>query len=206
MLKTTLAAGVATTLLLSWSAQAQDQRGQFIAQQPPTSLRLSQLKGADVIGQDHTKLGDIDDVLLDRSGRVVAVVIGAGGVLGRGGKTIALPPDRLAWNTGDVSRATTPSASLSPENAPPAEQAQNAAAERMPGANVSDRALNAVSEGRSGTVDPATGPTTTGATERAPATVPVASGDGRVRAEARLTKADIESAPEFRYADESRQR
>ena len=37
-------------------------------------------------------------------------------------------------------------------------------------------------------------------------TVPVASGDGPVRAEARLTKADIESAPEFRYADQSRQR
>ncbi len=93
---------------------------------------------------------------------------------------------------------SSPSASLSPANAPPAEQAATAAAERMPGANVSEQALNAVPEGRSGTVDPSTGPVTTSAT--APATTPVMSGDGPERAFVRLTKADIESAPEFRYS------
>jgi sporulation protein YlmC with PRC-barrel domain len=175
--------------------------GQFIAEQPNTSLRLSKLKGVDVIGQDHTRIGDIDDVLIDSNGRVAAVVIDAGGLLGMGGKTVAIPYDQIVWNTGDVSRAASPSASLSPENAPPAEEAGTAAAERMPGARVSERALNAVPEGRSGTVDPNTGPATTGATDRPAATVSVVRSGAPERAEARLTKADIEKAPEFRYAD-----
>ena len=174
--------------------------GQFIAQQPNTSLRLSKLKGVDVIGQDHTKIGDIDEVLIDRGGRVEAVVVEVGGFLGVGSKSIAIPYDQILWNTGDVSRAASPSASLSPEKAPAAEEARTAAAERMPGANVSNQALNAVPEGRSGTVDPGTGPATTGATGGAPATVPVVGSGGPERAFVRLTKAEIERAPEFRYS------
>jgi len=198
MINPTLAAGLAAALLCIGPALAQQPQGQFIAQQSPSSLRLSKLKGVDVIGQDHTKLGDIDEVLLDRSGRIEAVVVGTGGVLGVGGKTVAIPFGQILWNTGDVSRAASPSASLSPENAP-AQEAQTAAAERMPGANVSNSTLNAVPEGRSGAVDPATGPVATGAT--APATVPVVGSGGPEAAEVRLTKADIESAPEFRYRD-----
>ena len=207
MLKTTITAGLAATALLLGPALAQDRPGpgpsgggRFIAEQPPTSLRLSKLKGLDVIGQDHTKIGDIDEVLVDRNGRVEAVVVGVGGFLGIGSKSIAIPFDQILWNTGDVSRAASPSASLSPQNAPPAEEARTAAAERMPGAQISDRALNAVPEGRSGTVDPGTGPVATGAT--APATVPVAGADGVQSAFVRLTKADIERAPEFRYGDQ----
>jgi hypothetical protein len=78
-------------------------------------------------------------------------------------------------------------------------EARTAAAERMPGAEISNQVLNAVPEGRSGVVDPATGPVTTGATNRAPATVPVTSSDGVSRAFVRMTRADIERAPEFRY-------
>lgn len=202
MLKTTAAAGLATTLLLLGSALAQDRQGQFIAQQPNTSLRLSQLKGVEVIGQDHTRLGDIAEALLDRNGRVEAVVIGVGGLLGVGGKTVAIPFDQILWNSGDVSRAAAPSASLAPVNARPAEQAATAAAERMPGANISDRALNAIPEGRSGAVDPGTGLVTTGATGGAPATIPVMSPDGPQRAFVRLTRADLERAPEFRFGDQ----
>ncbi|MDQ4136575.1 MAG: PRC-barrel domain-containing protein [Pseudomonadota bacterium] len=201
MSKTPLAAGLAVALLFLGPALAQDRQGQFIAEQPSASVRLSKLKGVDVIGQDHTKLGDIEEVVIGRDGRVHAVVVGAGGVLGLGGKSIALPYDQILWNSGDVSRAGGPSASLSPEKAPPADPT---AVERMPGAKVSDQALNAVPEGRSGAVDPGTGPVTTGAT--APATTPVMSSDGPERAFVRLTKAEIESAPEFRYAGESGQR
>jgi sporulation protein YlmC with PRC-barrel domain len=181
-------------------------RAGFIAEQPHTSMRLSKLKGVDVIGEDHVKIGDIDEVLIDRDGRLQAVVVGVGGFLGIGGKDIAIPYDQIAWNTGDVSRATVPSASTGPGNTPSAEEARTAAAERMPGSNVSDQALDAVPEGRSGSVDPGTGPVTTGATDRAPATVAVVGSGGPERAEVRLTKADIENAPAFRYADQGNSR
>ena len=69
----------------------------------------------------------------------------------------------------------------------------------MPGVDVSNQALNAVPEHRSGTVDPGTGRSTPDAAGQAPATVPVTAGRGPVRAEVRLTKADLQNAPEFRY-------
>jgi sporulation protein YlmC with PRC-barrel domain len=227
MLKTPIAAGFATSLLILAPALAQEgqvsanppsaalqQQGApmfsghagFIAEQPHTSMRLSKLKGVDVIGQDHVKIGDVDELLIDRAGRLQAVVVGVGGFLGVGGKDIAIPYDQIAWNTGDVSRAAVPSASTGPANTPGAEEARTAAAERMPGSNVSESTLNAVPEGRSGTVDPATGPVTTGTTDGAPATVAVAGSGGPERAEVRLTKAEIENAPAFRYADQNSSR
>jgi hypothetical protein len=169
----------------------------FMAEQPPTSMRLSKIKGTHVIGLDERKLGEIEDVLVDRTGRAQAVVIDAGGLIG--GKTVALPYGEFLWNTGPVGRTAAPSASLHPADALPAPA--TTAADRMPGAEVSARALNAVPEGRSGTVDPSTGPVTTGAVDTPSATVLVASGEGPVRAVARMTTADIQSAPEFRYAD-----
>jgi sporulation protein YlmC with PRC-barrel domain len=204
MTKIPSAAGLAATLLLCEPAIAQERPGPFITEQAHTSLRVSKLTGVDVIGQDHVKLGEIEEVLVSRDGRVEAVVVGTGGLFGLGGKTIALPYDQILWNTGDVSRAQSPSASLSPENAPPAEPAE-AAADRMPGVGVSEGALNAVPEGRSGVVDPATGPVTTGAIDR-PATVMVTGAGAPEGAEVRLTRADIAEAPEFRYAGDRESR
>jgi sporulation protein YlmC with PRC-barrel domain len=171
----------------------------FIGEQSPTTLRISEILQAEVIGQDHTRIGSVDDALLSREGRIQAVVIGAGGLLGLGQKQVAIPFDQILWNTGEVGRAETPKASPAPGDARVAAEAGTAAAERMPGAQISNQVLNAVPEGRSGVVDPATGPVTTGATNGAPATVPVASAGGATRAFVRLTQEDVRNAPEFAY-------
>jgi hypothetical protein len=132
---------------------------------------------------------------MSREGKVEAVVVGVGGFLGIGAKDVAVAYDDILWNTGDVTRGPGPSASLSPADAPP--QPATGGAERMPGANVSNEALRASSD-KPNEVNPATGPVTTGSID--PATVPVvgASG-GPVQAMVRLTKADLERAPAFRY-------
>ena len=169
--------------------------GRFITQMPD-AMRGSKLVGTEVIGQDHVRIGSIDDILVDRDGRIRAVVIGVGGFLGIGEKNVAVPYDMLVWNTGG-SRATSPSAATAPGSAPGGASAPPPRPERMPGADVADQVLKAVPENRSGTVDPGTGrsmPET-----QAPATVPVGSDRGPVRAEIRLTKADLQNAPEFRY-------
>jgi hypothetical protein len=202
---TVMAAGLAALLSpAAVHAQGAASEGPFVAQQSAGSLRLSQMKGIDVIGQDHVKLGDIEDLLIDRSGRVQAVVVDSGGVLGVGGKSVALPYDQIVWNTGEAARVQTPSASLHPADAPmaPTGQAVETANQRMPGAEISERVLNAVPEGRSGVVDPSTGPVTTGATNR-PATVSVVGGGGPERAFARLTKPDFEQAPAFHYSGDA---
>jgi sporulation protein YlmC with PRC-barrel domain len=63
----------------------------FLNQQSTSEWRASKLIGTNVIGPDNAKIGDIEDVLVDSSGAVRAVVIGVGGFLGVGEKGVAIP-------------------------------------------------------------------------------------------------------------------
>jgi PRC-barrel domain len=168
----------------------------FVCEMSAGAMRLSKMVGAPAIGLDHYAIGKIDDVLMNRDGKIEAVVLQVGGFLGVGAKDVALPYDAVLWNTGDVTRAPGPSASLSPADAPA--QPATGGAERMPGAQVSTEALRARDEDRGREVNPATGPVATGSTERVTAPVVGPSG-GPVQAMVRLTKADLEGAPAFRY-------
>lgn len=53
------------------------------------------LLGTDVVNAINESIGTINDVLIDRQGKVVAVVVGVGGFLGIGEKDVALPYDQL---------------------------------------------------------------------------------------------------------------
>ena len=44
----------------------------------------SKFKGTDVIGPDNAQVGDVNDVLFDKSGEVVGLIVGVGGFLGLG--------------------------------------------------------------------------------------------------------------------------
>ena len=217
MLRPSAAAGVAAVLLAALPASAQTGPAPAPAQAAGTPgapafvtgmegglMRGSKLVGLDVIGLDNVKVGTIDEVLVDGSGRIRALVLGVGGFLGLGEKSVAVPFDLFLWNTGDVSRSPAPGGSLPAGNAPANPRVgTSAGAERMPGAAINNEVLNAVPERRSGSVDPSTGSTAAGGAAAAggpPATVPVTdAANGPERAIVRLTKADLERAPPFRY-------
>lgn len=59
--------------------------------------RASKLMGLDVYNESNEKLGDISEILLDKSGKVNAVVIGVGGFLGVGQHDIAVSMDKLKF-------------------------------------------------------------------------------------------------------------
>jgi hypothetical protein len=63
-----------------------------ITQQGANQFLASKFKGTDVVGNDNKKIGDVNDVLFSRDGKVEAYVIGVGGFLGIGQKDIALAP------------------------------------------------------------------------------------------------------------------
>ena len=63
----------------------------FLKTQDRSEMRTSKLIGATVNGTDDSRIGDVNDVLLDRDGKVHAVVIGVGGLMGVGEKDVALP-------------------------------------------------------------------------------------------------------------------
>lgn len=178
-------------------APAADPAAGFLTRTEPGSLRASKLVGVKVIGMDHVRVGEIEDVLLTEDGRVRAVVIGVGGFLGIGQKSVAVPFHTLAWNTGAAAAGAPPSRTT-PERAPGEAAAKSAGPQTMPGATVTDQALAAVPGKRSGTVDDATG-SVAAPEPRGRATV-LATADGTVaEAEVRLTKAQLQAAPAFKY-------
>jgi hypothetical protein len=64
---------------------------QVISQQSSDQWLFSKFNGTDVIGTDDAKIGDVSDVLFDKSGKVDALIVGVGGFLGIGSKDVALP-------------------------------------------------------------------------------------------------------------------
>jgi len=63
-------------------------------------MMASDLRGSKVYGSKNENLGDIKDILLDRDGRVAAMVIGVGGFLGIGEKNVALPFEAFDFISG----------------------------------------------------------------------------------------------------------
>ena len=52
----------------------------------------TKFKGTDVLGSDNQKIGDVSDILFDKSGKIEAFVVSVGGFLGVGSKEVALAP------------------------------------------------------------------------------------------------------------------
>jgi hypothetical protein len=75
-------------------------KGQVVNEQLPDQWLASKFIGTDVVGVDKVKIGDVNDVLFDHNGKVIAYVIGIGGFLGIGTKDVALTPESFDVQTG----------------------------------------------------------------------------------------------------------
>src|SRR5499427_1084916 len=64
----------------------------FVSSQKPDQWLASKFKGTDVLGSDNQKIGDVSDILFDKTGKIEAFVISIGGFLGVGAKEVALAP------------------------------------------------------------------------------------------------------------------
>lgn len=74
--------------------------GKFLAAPQSGHMRAADLREADIYTSDNQKVGDIDDILLDSRGNIVAVVVGVGGFLGIGEKNVAIPFESLDIQAG----------------------------------------------------------------------------------------------------------
>jgi sporulation protein YlmC with PRC-barrel domain len=100
MMKRTFAAALAASALLTMPLAAQT--GKFITQEKPDQWRASKLVGVDVYNQNNDKIGDIREVIVDKTGKADAVVIGVGGFLGIGQKDVAVAFSDLKWSDQPV--------------------------------------------------------------------------------------------------------
>jgi hypothetical protein len=71
--------------------------GGFFTYQEGNQVLGSGLMGAQVRGTDNENIGSVDDLLLDRDGQILAVVVGVGGFLGIGQKNVAIANDQLQF-------------------------------------------------------------------------------------------------------------
>ena len=68
---------------------------------PATSVSVTNWYKKSVYDPSDSKIGDINDVLIDKSGRVTALIIGVGGFLGIGDKDVAVPADAVKVTSKD---------------------------------------------------------------------------------------------------------
>src|SRR4051795_3843470 len=59
--------------------------------------RTSKVVGLNVYNDNNESLGSINDLLMDKSGNIKAVVIGVGGFLGVGEHLVAVPLDKVKF-------------------------------------------------------------------------------------------------------------
>ena len=69
--------------------------------------RASKLVGLNVYNEQNEKLGDISEILLDKSGKVEGVIIGVGGFLGLGQRDIKVELSKLKFVDEPVKAAAT---------------------------------------------------------------------------------------------------
>ena len=62
----------------------------FLTKQESTDMLASNLIGQTVVNSQDESIGDINDLVTDESGKVIAVLVGTGGFLGLGEKDVAL--------------------------------------------------------------------------------------------------------------------
>jgi sporulation protein YlmC with PRC-barrel domain len=67
-------------------------KADFVMAQKPDQMLASTFKGTDVMDADNTKIGNVSDILFDKTGKIEAYVVSVGGFLGMGAKEVALAP------------------------------------------------------------------------------------------------------------------
>jgi sporulation protein YlmC with PRC-barrel domain len=108
-------AGVAGTALLASVAFAQSPStpSDTTKNAPTTTMsdtsssfqgnwRASKLVGLSVYNEKNESVGSINDMLTDKNGKIVAVVIGVGGFLGVGEHLVAVPFEKVKFSTEPV--------------------------------------------------------------------------------------------------------
>jgi hypothetical protein len=62
----------------------------FIPAQGTDQWVFSKFKGTDVLGPDNAHIGNVSDMLFDKNGKILGLIVGVGGFLGIGEKSVAI--------------------------------------------------------------------------------------------------------------------
>ncbi len=107
-----LAAALLGTTLLTGAAfaaetAATDRSNINTAVHKEGQWRSSKLIGVNVYNDNNEKIGDIEELIVDKSGKVDNVILGVGGFLGMGEHYVAVPMEKLKWVDEPVRTSST---------------------------------------------------------------------------------------------------
>jgi sporulation protein YlmC with PRC-barrel domain len=122
MISKCLAMALLTTALMTGAVSAQTATNKMdsttsAAMHKEGEWRASKVVGVNVYNEANEKIGDINDVILDRTGKVASVILAVGGFLGMGEHYVAVTFDKLKWVDQPVS-STTASTTSGPATTP----------------------------------------------------------------------------------------
>jgi type IV secretory pathway VirB10-like protein len=80
---------------------APEQSAQFLTEQKPDELLASKLIGKPAVNSQDETIGNVNDFVTDRSGKVIGALIGVGGFLGIGEKHVAVRFEDLKFTRDD---------------------------------------------------------------------------------------------------------
>jgi sporulation protein YlmC with PRC-barrel domain len=69
--------------------------GSYLTEQSETQISANDYIGKSVYNAENESIGDVNDLIIEENGGVVAAVIGVGGFLGIGEKNVAVPMDKI---------------------------------------------------------------------------------------------------------------
>lgn len=87
----------------------------YLTEQSETQVSANDYIGKQIYNANNESIGDVNDLILEENGGIVAAVVGVGGFLGIGEKDVALPMSKIsmardAENNNDVRLTTTETA------------------------------------------------------------------------------------------------
>jgi sporulation protein YlmC with PRC-barrel domain len=164
-----------------------NRQGQFVTQLQDQQIMASKMIGTTVVSANNESIGDINDVVVDRQGKAVAVVIGVGGFLGIGEKDVAVPFEALEFTSS--TRQGAQASNNAGAGAGPANNDSRVATTGSTMSNQQDTASN-----RQTATTGNTGNAGAGGAAQANS-----NNDGNLpdRIMLRMTKADLQNAPAF---------
>jgi PRC-barrel domain len=79
----------------------------FLSSQSTDQWVFSKFKGTDVLGPDNAQVGDVNDLLFDKNGKIIGMIVGVGGFLGIGEKSVAIDMSAFQVVPASTGAATT---------------------------------------------------------------------------------------------------
>ena len=147
----------------------------FVSKAMPGDWSTSKLVGVSIYGPNNESIGKVNDVVIDGSGAIKAVVVGVGGFLGMGRKNVGLAFSEIKWSDAPIPIPVAP---------PPPAATMPGTAPKSPSAGAA----------------PAMAPSPMPVPEAKSASVYDYPDHGSVS----LTKDQLKSAPDFHYASEKK--